>query len=115
MGSIGAGSNSVKGITVTLANNKTMRYEERGGTVYNVSGVNPQALNMSLSDIQKRAESQGLKYQTLTGFDLAKQEEVRKKEKSETERQLNQAYVGDKTFVKGSRASRVTNRVNKRK
>lgn len=37
-----------------------------------------------------------------------------KEDRSKTNDFLNRAYVSDKHFVKGSRANRITNRVNKR-
>lgn len=115
MGSVGKNNSLIKGISINV-NGTNLRYETINGQVYEVSGTTPRPMpNMTLKDIQTRAESQGVQYQTLTSADLKQRESQRKEERVEANRILNQSYVGDTTFVRGSRASRITNRANKRR
>lgn len=69
---------------------------------------------MTIKQLQDRAKKNGYKVETFTQKDLDKKEKIKKQQRAETDKILNQVYVSDKTFVRGSRMDRIGRRATRR-
>lgn len=70
--------------------------------------------NMSMSEFKRRVISNGATVKDISAAEKRKSEIAREAGKKETERILNQSYLTDRTFVKGSQAERKRRRAEKR-
>lgn len=70
--------------------------------------------NMSMSAFKMRVISNGATVKDISSAEKRKAEIAREAGKKETERILNQSYLTDRTFVKGSQMERKRRRAEKR-
>lgn len=70
--------------------------------------------NMSMSEFKRRVISNGATVKDISAAEKRKSEIAREAGKKETERILNQSYLTDRTFVKGSQTERKRRRAEKR-
>lgn len=119
MGGRGAGSGNAGGIkrAIVRTNGITIEYEKINGSIYRIANGIPEKVNttLSMSEMVERMKSTGADVQTYNAKQDEELKKKRKKDRKETDRILNRASVSDRTFVKGSRSSRITDRANKRK
>lgn len=69
----------------------------------------------TMKQIEESAKKNGFEFEVLNDTQYKKAEAAQRRQKEETDRILDQAYVRDKHFVKGSRMSRIGNRATKRR
>lgn len=104
-----------------MANGKTTRYyfsSKEGKNFYQIGigGIpKPTPQNMTAQDFRERAKKNGATVKTLTAAEKNSDLEKYEKGRKATDKALNDAYVRDKTFVKGSRMRRIGNRVQRKK
>jgi len=106
-------------VIIAEVNGTKLEYSEIGGKLYNTTDVTPEPIrtdDKKLSDVVYRIKSNNpkVKITKLTSADVKKRDALRAKQKAETDRILDDAYVRDKTFVKTSRENRIRNRVTRR-
>lgn len=117
MGGRGAGAGvSAKQITVN-ANGTTLIYrKESDGNVYNVrNGYIADKVPRTMKQIEESARKSGYEIEILNNAQYKRFEEERKRKRRKTDEELDQAYLRDKHFVKGSRMRRIGNRVQRRR
>lgn len=114
--SSGISDNNTKQITVNANGTKLTYRRESDGNIYSVvDGRIGNKIPRTMEQIKEAAKKNGYEYETLNNTQYRKAEETRKQQREETDKTLNEAYVRDRYFVKGSRMSRIGNRVTKRK
>ena len=113
-------NNKVVGYEV-LMNDSTTRYyfTKYNGQNFYQRGVDgtpePTPNNMSPSEFKQRVTSNGANVKNITASEKSKEEIRRKAERKASDEILDRAYASDREFVRGSRASRKTNRANRRR
>ncbi len=114
MGGRGASTRTggVKQVTVNMNGTHVTYRKEKDGNVYRVgdSAMVPR----TLKQITDSAKKMGYEYQTYDASQVRKMEKKRLKDRKETDKILDGAYVSDKHFVKGSRMSRIGNRATRK-
>lgn len=115
-----AGGNSTPNM-FTVDINGTQRTYRRGSdgkTVVDATGI-PMNLPLTYDEVYKRAmtsisNGNGTLVKSYNTKDLKAYDKNQQKQRAITNQILNNAYVSDKTFVKGSRMSRIGNRAVRR-
>lgn len=86
----------------------------KGGNNYykrSIQGTpKPTPQNMTASEFRSRAISNGAKVKNISSAQVKKLEKQYGENKKKTDKILDQAYVSDRHFVKGSRSERKVNR-----
>lgn len=112
---IGNGS-STKQITINANGTKLTYRKETDGNVYSVvDGRVGDKIPRTMKQIEESAKKNGFEFEVLNDTQYKKAEAARRRQEKESDRILDQAYVRDKHFVKGSRMSRIGNRATKRR
>lgn len=112
---IGNGSGT-KQITINAKGTKLTYRKESDGNVYSVvDGRVGDKISRTMKQIEESAKKNGFEFEVLNDTQYKKAEAAQRRQKEETDRILDQAYVRDKHFVKGSRMSRIGNRATKRR
>lgn len=107
---------SAKQITVNADGTRLIYRRESDGNVYNVvDGKVGDKIPRTMKQIEEAAKKSGFDFEILNNTQYRRVEETRKRKEEESDRILDQAYVRDKHFVKGSRMSRIGNRATKRR
>lgn len=117
MGGRGASAGgSAKQITVN-ANGTTLTYrKESDGNVYKViDGYIGDKIPRTLKQIEESARKNGYEVEVLNNAQYKRFEEEWRRKRRKTDEELDQAYLRDKHFVKGSRMRRIGNRVQRRR
>lgn len=105
-------------LRIQLANTPgSLRLKERIIFFSRGAGATPEPTpnNMSPRQMVQRLKKNAQNVKTISKSEKARALKDYKKDRKEVDKFLNQAYVSDRTFVKGSRSDRITNRANKRK
>lgn len=107
---------TVKQITVN-ANGTTLTYrKESDGNVYRViDGYIGDKIPRTLKQIEESARKNGYEVEVLNNVQYKRFEEEWRRKRRKIDEELDQAYLRDKTFVKGSRMQRIGNRVQRRR
>lgn len=115
--SSGIGNDSrAKQITINANGTKLTYRKESDGNVYSiVDGRVGDKIPRTMKQIEESAKKSGFEFEVLNSTQYKKAEAARSRQKEESDRILDSAYVRDKHFVKGSRMSRIGNRVVKRR
>lgn len=112
---IGNGSGT-KQITINANGTKLTYRKESDGNVYSVvDGRVGDKIPRTMKQIEESAKKNGFEFEVLNNTQYKKAEAAQRRQKEETDRILDSAYVRDKHFVKGSRMSRIGNRATKRR
>ena len=112
---IGNGSGA-KQITINANGTKLTYRKESDGNVYSVvDGRVGDKIPRTMKQIEEAAKKSGFEFEVLNNTQYRRAEETQKRHEEESDRILDQAYVRDKHFVKGSRMSRIGNRATKRR
>ena len=107
---------SAKQITVNADGTRLIYRREPDGNVYRVmDGRIGDKIPRTMKQIEESAKKNGFEFEVLNDTQYKKAEAAQRRQKEETDRILDQAYVRDKNFVKGSRMSRIGNRATKRR
>ena len=103
-------------IEITFDDGGYYRYEDINGTIYETSGPTPREIqtNLTLDDMRRNAIGIGAMVLDLDQDDLDRIAERNANYSREMEALLDQAYVSDKTFKRGSRMARIGNRKRSR-
>lgn len=115
--SSGIGNDSgAKQITINANGTKLTYRKESDGNVYRVvdSRVGDR-IPRTMKQIEESAKKSGFEFEVLNNTQYKKAEAAQRRQKEETDRILDSAYVRDKHFVKGSRMSRISSRAAKRR
>lgn len=112
----GISENSTKQIMINANGTKLTYRRESDGNIYSVvDGRIGNKIPRTMEQIKEAAKKNGYEYETLNNTQYRKAEETWKQQREENNEILNAAYARDRHFVKGSRMSRIGNRVTKRK
>ena len=121
----GAGGNiDIKGINgydVKTADGQKMTFffEKSEGITYYKNGIGeigePTPNNMTEKEFISRVEQNGASVDKMTKSEVKRKYDEYKKDREETNRVLDEAYVRDKTMKKGSKTNRIGTRVRRRK
>ena len=119
-GSSSSSSSRTHGVSFTdSAGKHTWFFETKGKNHFFSRGAGatpePTPNNMSPRQMVQRLKKNAQNVKTISKSEKARALKDYKKDRKEVDKFLNQAYVSDRTFVKGSRSDRITNRANKRK
>lgn len=114
MGGRGASTRTggVKQVTVNMNGTHVTYRKEKDGNVYRVGDST--MVPRTLKQITESAKKMGYEYQTYDASQVRRMEKKRLKDRKETDKILDGAYVSDKHFVKGSRMSRIGNRATRK-
>ena len=111
--------NSAYTFTDGSGNTMEMYFSKMDGQNYYSRGIgetpNPTPNNMTPSQMVGRARANGYTVDKKSNKTLKEEYDAYKKDKAETQRVLDAAYVSDSNFVKGSRANRIGNRAAARR
>ena len=125
-GSGGGGmvADAIKGMTgykiqTPSGDNMEMYFEKRNGDTYYTSeiGATPERTpnGMTEREMVSRIQDNGGVVEKYTKSELIEKEERRRKNRKESNKMLDQAYVNDKDMKQGSRSDRTGNRVRRRR
>ena len=107
---------SAKQITVNADGTRLIYRRESDGNVYSVvDGRVGDKIPRTMKQIEESAKKNGFEFEVLNNTQYKKAEAARRRQEKGSDRILDQAYVRDKHFVKGSRMSRIGNRATKRR
>ena len=107
---------SAKQITVNANGTKLTYRKESDGNVYSVrDGYIADKIPRTMKQIEESARKSGYEVEVLNNAQYKKLEAELRRKRRETDEELNQAYLRDKHFVKGSRMRRIGNRAQRRR
>lgn len=120
----GTAAEAVKGMTgykvqTASGDNMEVYFRKQGGETYYTSefGAIPEKTpnNMTEREMVNRIKDNGGKVEKYTKAELVEKEEKRRKNRKESDKMLDQAYVNDRDMKQGSRSDRTGNRARRRK
>lgn len=117
MGGRGAniGTGGLKQVTVNMNGTHVTYRKEKDGNVYRMDGsMVMDRVPRTLNQIASSAKEMGYEYQSYNASQVRKMERKRLADRKESDKALDRAYVSDKLFAKGSRMSRIGNRVTRK-